>query len=390
MKFPATILLCSLLSLISCGESHVDVEVANNSGIDLGIRTIELQASEVLKKLDSKGFFITDDKGEEIPSQLTNDSLIIFSCELGVEESCIYRIHKADSVKKYNPTVWGQFYPKRRDDLSYENELVGFRIYGPGTRKAGEKSFGYDLFFKYPTEELIVPQLYAPETDDAVWVRVDSLRSIDNKLAEEYINSFSYHMDHGQGMDCYAVGPTLGAGVAAIFENDSIIYPWCYRVAEILDNGPIRFTAVLEFPSEDKGTQTGVTEYRKIKLDSYSFLNDCEVRFEGLKEGVDLVVGFPLRDETEPYIDVERGILAYADPTQGLNNGKALLGVVCNSPAESYFIKDNHILLSYRIDPKETFKYKWGFSWNKTEIPTLEEWEQYLKNSDLHYTVTIK
>ncbi len=48
-------------------------------------------------------------------------------------------------------------------------------------------------------------------------------------------------------MDCYAVGPTLGAGVAALMVNDTIIYPWCYKHQEILDNGPLRFTVKLEF-----------------------------------------------------------------------------------------------------------------------------------------------
>ena len=33
-------------------------------------------------------------------------------------------------------------------------------------------------------------------------------------------------------MDCYAVGPTLGAGVAALMAGDTIIYPYCYRTQE--------------------------------------------------------------------------------------------------------------------------------------------------------------
>ncbi len=29
--------------------------------------------------------------------------------------------------------------------------------------------------------------------------------------------------------------------------NDTIIYPWCYKTQEVLDNGPLRFTVKLEF-----------------------------------------------------------------------------------------------------------------------------------------------
>lgn len=382
--------LLSLLSLASCDNHKVEVSVVNDTDSDLGIKVVELPASQILKKLKSPGFLITDSQGQDIPSQLTRDSLIIFACSVPPGNQKNFYIHSCDSIPQYPFTVQGQFYPKRRDDLSYENELVGFRIYGPGTQKAGEKAFGYDIFFKYPTEELIVPQLYAPETDDAVWARVDSLRNIDNSLAEEYIKSFSYHIDHGKGMDCYAVGPTLGAGVAAVMENDSIYFPWCYDVAEIMDNGPLRFSAMLKFKPVDKGSQNSVTEFRKITLDSYSYLNSCEVWYEGLDKPIDMVVGFPLRDDSEPVVLGDKGIVAYSDPTQGPDNGRALLGIKKNTPADTSFIKDSHILLSYHMNPADRFNYKWGFSWNKTEIPSLEEWTQYLENADLNYTVIIK
>ena len=69
------------------------------------------------------------------------------------------------------------------------------------------------------------------------------------KAADELVRTFSYHIDHGYGMDCYAVGPTLGAGVSALMVNDTIIYPWCYKTQEVLDNGPLRFTIEVEVQS---------------------------------------------------------------------------------------------------------------------------------------------
>ena len=377
-------------SLVSCGEKKVEISVSNETDIELGPRTVEISAPEILHKLDSKGFYITDFNGKEVPSQLTHDSLILFKCQLPPNSSEIYTVHRSDSIHCYPASVWGQIYPERRDDLSYENELVGFRIYGPCTQKAGEKAYGYDIFFKYPTEELIIPQLYASQTDETLWAKVDSLRKIDNNLAEEFINSFTYHVDHGKGMDCYAVGPSLGAGVAAILDNDSICYPWCYDVVEILDNGPIRFSALLKFKTEDKGSLKSLTEYRIITLDSYSYLNSCKVWFEGLEKSADMVIGFPLRYDSSPIIMPEKGILAYADPTQGPDNGKALLGIKKNNPSDTSFIKENHILLSYKLKPGDTLDYKWGFSWSKTEIPTLEKWVEYLETADLNYTITLK
>lgn len=72
--------------------------------------------------------------------------------------------------------------------------------------------------------------------------RIAELKKTDPKAAAELQNAISYHIDHGYGMDCYAVGPTLGCGTAALMAGDTIIYPYCYRTQEILDNGPLRFT----------------------------------------------------------------------------------------------------------------------------------------------------
>lgn len=291
------------------------------------------------------------------------------------------------SVARDNPaiitpatTVWGQSYPKRRDDISYENEVVGFRIYGPGTQQAGEKAYGYDIFFKYPTPELIVPRLYAPETDDAVWARVDSLRAIDPALADEYINSFSYHIDHGLGMDCYAVGPTLGAGVAAIATNDHIWYPWCYDTAEILENGPDRFSVHLKFAPRDMAGSRDVVENRIITLEKGSHLNHTKVWYEGLAGEQKVVAGFPLRDDSAPFVDVEKGLLAYADPTQGPDNGKALLGIIFPGGAAGSENLDGHILLSKTLGEGESLEYYWGFAWDRTDIKSMEEWNNYLQN----------
>lgn len=388
--YSALSVFASVVMMTSCGSDKVTVSVSNETGSGLGPRCVELSATEVLNRLGSKGFYVTDKNGHEIVSQLTSDSLLLFMADVPVGETSRYTIHALDSVRKYTATTWGDFYPKRRDDVSYENELVGFRIYGPGTQQAGEKSFGYDLFLKHPTDELIVPQLYGPETDDTVWAKVDSLRKIDNQLAEEFIKTFSYHLDHGLGMDCYAVGSTLGAGVAAIFEGDSIMYPWCYEKAKILDNGPLRFTLALDFAPVSKGRSDKVTEHRIITLDSQSHLNRCRVWYDGLEGETMVVTGFPLRDDSVVIEDIGARFIAYADPTQGPDNGKAMVGVVMTEAVDSIFRKDGHALMATHISPTDTLDYRWGFAWDRTNIKSLDSWRNVLKSASLGYTIVIE
>ena len=377
----------AVMSLAACGGNKVSVSVSNQTGFELGPRCVELSGADILKRLGTPGFYVTDETGREVISQLTADSLILFIADVPQGETRHFTLNPCDTLRSYQSAVNGQFYPKRRDDVSYENELVGFRIYGPGTQKAGEKSYGYDLFLKYPTEDFIVPQLYAPETDDAVWAKVDSLRRIDNDLAEDFIKTFSYHLDHGLGMDCYAVGATLGAGVAAILDGDSIIYPWCYDKAEILDNGPLRFTLALDFAPVDKGSIPAVTEHRLITLDSQSHLNKCRVWYNGLEKETVLVAGFPLRDESEVIEDIDSRIVTYADPTQGPDNGKAMVGVVMGSDVDSILRKDGHALMAKSILPADTLEYCWGFAWDRTDIKSLAEWKDHLDKSRLNYTI---
>ena len=281
--------------------------------------------------------------------------------------------------KEKQTSVTGRFYPERCDDLAWENELVGFRVYGPGTQAKGERAFGYDLFFKYPDKGLVVEKLYEPETDPATWRKVDSLRNISDDLADEYIASFSYHLDHGLGMDPYPVGPTLGAGVCALLNDDgSIRFPWCYTDGEILENGPDRFEVHLVFAPDTIGTQT-VREHRLISLESGSHLNKTKVWYEGQTLPLEYFIGVPRRDGSEAVIDSIGGFIAYADPTDGRPGNTAMLGLVLDRPAGSYREHEGHIGAGGTVNPGDTVTYHWGFTWPKSDIPDMHQWTSYLK-----------
>ncbi|MCH5231093.1 MAG: DUF4861 family protein [Muribaculaceae bacterium] len=388
--FPLSVIL-ALLSMPACQRAkEVKVEVTAPQTDTEMTYMVELPAADIFEKLDSKNFIVRNNKGEEITSQLTYDSLILFQATLKPGETKEFKIHPSDTLPKYKNLVWGTVYSKRRDDLSYENELGGYRIYGPGTQAAGEKSFGYDIFFKYPTEEMIVPQLYAPETDDEVWAKVDSLRQINDNLAEEFIKTFSYHLDHGKGMDSFAVGPTLGAGAPAIVLNDSVVYPWCYETTQILDNGPLRFSYELNFGTVELPEGDKIIEHRINYLDAGSYLNNSVVWYEGMTKPYTVATGFPLRDEISPIIENESSLLAYSAPAQQPEYGRALLGIILENGSDSVFNKDQHLLIATTLNPSDSLKYKWGFSWDKTEIATQEEWVKWIKTSGLKPFVKIK
>lgn len=367
----------------------VKVTVTNPHKQEIGAKLVEIPIKTLPATLRTGNLSVSDGEGKQVVSQLTHDSLLLFKADVKPGKKAVFKIAAASVAPTFESTTSGRLYEKRRDDISYENEVVGFRIYGPGTQEAGEKAYGYDIFFKHPTTELIVPLLYAPETDDAVWAKVDSLRKISPAMADSFINTFSYHIDHGLGMDCYAVGSTLGAGVAALATSDTIYYPWCYDSAEILDNGPLRFTLQLNFAPVAIGNDREVTEHRLISLDSESHLNKTAVWYDGLSVPMEILAGFPLRDASNPAIDPLKRYIAYSDPTQGPDNGRAMLGIVVEEPAQEIVNRDNHILVKKPYHPSDRFNYYWGFAWDRADIDNFGDWENYLKHFPLEYKVKI-
>ena len=142
LGLPLSIIILALSSCTDSKEVKVTVEAENMVNQSY---MIELNAKEIIPRLNSSFFYITDSNGNEIPSQLTYDSLLIFKTPIVNESSATFKILPSDTLHTYPDIVFGQFYPSRRDDITYENNLGGYRIYGPGTQKAGEKSFGYDI-----------------------------------------------------------------------------------------------------------------------------------------------------------------------------------------------------------------------------------------------------
>lgn len=391
----SSFVLAALILSAGCTQKNgVEVDIANNLDLDRKGEMVELNAHQIIERLGSENYYVVDAEGNEIPSQTTHDGLIIFQVDVAANSSSTYTILPSDTLHTYPTVVTGRIYPERADDVAWENELVGFRAYGPATQAKGERAFGYDIFFKHATEEPILETLYAAETSPRTWEIVDSLRKIDNQLAEDYISTFSYHIDHGLGMDCYAVGPTLGAGVAALAPGDSLNIPWCYSKAEVLDNGPLRFSVSLFFEPRPVVTDS-IDEFRIISLDAGSRLNRTYVDYTGFKEAKmhRMALGFPRRDDSAALTD-RNGIIAYADPTQGPDNGKAMLGIVNPSGFRSFAESEGHILGFTELPVDWTLEYYWGFAWDREDIKSFDEWTKYLsdyaKKLENPLTVTVR
>lgn len=388
----------SLAGLSACTQvkETLTVTVSNPLPIERQGEMVEIPMDKVVDELglaDTAQVVVWDKDGVEVPYQITYDDKLIFPASVAAESSNTYTL-QIGTPENVNVKACGRVYPERMDDIAWENDLIGCRAYGPTLQKRGERGFGYDLFTKRSTTEPVLEEMYAMQNSSENWAKVNELRKTDPKAANELIQTFTYHADHGYGMDCYAVGPTLGAGVAALMVDDAIVYPWCYKDYEILDNGPLRFTVKLEFHPLKIKEDTTVVETRIITLDTGSHLNRTVVSYSSLQESLPVVTGIVLHDTIGAVVtDAKNGYMTYVDPTTGPGQGKIFMGTafpediedakVVLFPEEEKRHRNNaygHVLAVSEYEPHEEYVYYWGFAWDQADIHTPEAWNEYMKD----------
>lgn len=383
------------LFCFACNDSRtVTVTVTNPLAMERSNEMVEVSMETVTDRLglaDTAQIVVLNADGQQVPYQITYDGKVIFPAAIAAGGTATYTI-QTGTPEAFDVKACGRCYPERMDDMAWENDLVAFRAYGPALQAKGERGFGYDLFTKYNTTEPMLEAMYAKELDKETLAKIAELKKTDPKAAAELSRERSYHIDHGYGMDCYAVGPTLGAGVAALMVNDTIIYPWCYKNQEILDNGPLRFTVKLEFtPLTVKGDST-VVETRLITLDAGSHLNKTVVSYSNLKETLPIVAGIVLHEPDGAVVaDAANGYITYVDPTTGPDNDKIFMGaavpaVVKDAKTVLFSEKekkernnaDGHVLAVSDYEPGSEYVYYWGFAWDKADIKTADAWNRYM------------
>ena len=400
----------ALIALMaSCGqEKGVTVSVSNPLNIDRTEEIVEISTEDVLGKLkldDKAEFIITDENNTEIPYQLTADGKIIFPATVKGGATVSYKFMKGQPAH-VNTLVYGRQYPERLDDIAWENDKAAYRAYGPALQKTGEKAYGYDVFTK-SVSELVVEDRYAMELDKDARAMIKKLREEGKKAEADSISkAISYHIDHGNGMDCYAVGPTLGGGTAALMPDSVIAYPYCYNSYEILDNGPLRFTVKMEFNPLTIDGDTTVVETRVIQLDKGSHLNKTTVSYTSLKKEYPIGVGLVVHEATPDkyYMNAEGGYISYANPTTNPNadNGTVYVGAVFPNQLEvakfQSFEKPvagavGHVMGINTYQPGDEFEYYWGSAWSKCGFDD-EKWNSYLGEYAMKVrnplTVTVK
>ena len=391
------IYLALLLLLASCGPNPATdftVTITNDQAFDRE-ELVEVPISDVAKKvklIDEEQYIILDAEGNQVPYQITWDDNLLFLAIVKANAKAVYTIAIGEPIE-VEPLVYGRHYPERFDDIAWENDRTAYRTYGPALQRRGERAFGYDAWVKR-VPELVVEQRYANELDPDTQAEIARLRKARKyEEANELYNSVSYHVDHGNGLDCYKVGPTLGCGTAALMQGDAILYPYCWKEHEIMENGPLRFTVKLVYNPFVVGKDS-VVETRIISLEKGSQLNKTVVSYTGLSKTTPVATGLVIHPEhpTAYILENDKGYIAYADLTDNVNNGNGVIYVGAVMPnkvkeAKTVIFSDKeakergasgHVLAISNYKPNTEYTYYWGSGWSKYGFDSMEVWTHYL------------
>ncbi len=392
-------------------------------------QVIEIATMEDLRKGNcavAREFIVVDGDNNEVPYQITHDGRILVFASVRPGNSIALSMIKGQP-QDYELTCNGRIYPNRWDDLVWENDRCAWRFYGPEAHKHMKNAaYGFDTFVKN-TPHPIQDQLYHNElTSYGVNERMKRDKSpLD---WNEVHRGYTYHRNHGAGMDAYTVGATLGAGAPALSplpsspKGKELVYPLYYEKAEILDNGPLRFTVRMTMPARPLSSVLGgssaeskdsIREVRLITQDCGSHFARVEVTYEGLTEPTPVCAGIVVH-ESNPngyVINQKEGFITYAEALDHpeVMNGEHYLGIFIpqvdkltgkqtgksmtksKTPNSSATLKYlplpekraggvGHAIIQTTYTPGTPFVYYTGSSWSLYDVPTHTIWQETLRH----------
>lgn len=139
----------AFIGFASCVESKqvMTVTVTNPLGLERAGEMIEVPMSDVVAKLklaDTAQIVVLDIDGQQVPYQVTYDEKVVFPVTVKANGTATYTIQPG-TPEPFNVIACGKYYSERLDDVAWENDLGGYRAYGPALQARGERGFGYDL-----------------------------------------------------------------------------------------------------------------------------------------------------------------------------------------------------------------------------------------------------
>ncbi len=254
--------------------------------------------------------------------------------------------------------VMARFVPERADDFIFENDLVCGRFYGEAL-EGNPTSPGIDIWVKTPGA-LVANQRYKDELE----------------------NGLSYHIDRGNGKDCYKVAVSLGGGASApIVDGVLCLPPTNYREWEIVSEENEKVVFTLRYPAWQAGNAT-VSLAKTVTVTAGTYW--CEVEdiysFDGA-ETLDIAAGFIRHDIVQETSWATGAAIWEHASDQSVEPEDGMIGVAVRmqEPDAVTLTADGaHSVAVKKVRSGEAVHYSFASCWSKGDMKTAGDWFTYV------------
>ncbi len=366
MKKLVYIAVAAAMMLVGCGkESKVEVSVSNPTAQQrTEVVAVNFdEAAAKLPELTDQNVVVYNAAGEEMASQIFYEGdepqMILFQPTLEANGSADFTI-KAGERAEYEPKVFGRYVPERKDDYSWENNVIAFRSYG----------------------KALEVEMVSPGID--VWVKCSDKLVINEWVANEQKEANWYHHNHGDGLDCYKVGVTLGGGASVPYVENALLYPehnW-QTYTDLADGPLVKMFMLTYLPYNIDGEEVTLSKIYTIEANS----NFCTVMDVYSKNGLGMeVAAGTVRHNVKNFAQGENWYAMYeeaSDSSDPARDGDIALAMIVPEGGEVIENGDKgHALIVGKTTENCTgknaqFQYVLGAGWSQGNVPSAEVWAQ--------------
>lgn len=383
----ATGIAALLVAVASSAQAQsapsIRLRAENTLSIARADETIGLKWSDVTSHLSQATptrVMVTDPaSGREVISQVVDDDgngtpdELIFQASFAPGEIKSFVIAAAPATAKPAKTRVYVAHEMPRDDVAWESDRIGYRIYGQGLWK--------------------VDSLLSSGVD--VWVKRVRDPIIDKWYAKGHDN---YHRDTGEGADFFDVGQSLGAGGTGIWRNDTLYRAWNFKDQRIIANGPVRVIFELQYQPWDAGNGVRVTETKRIALDAGANLNRVTSIFRSENGAADIpwttglvkrphVVGSESKAQPWAWLTVWGPVV----PKDGGHGDLGTAVMLPRSIVSDWTETSDHYLALSHVRSGQPVTYYIGAGWTDSgDFHDVRDWWNYLDQAAARLETPIK
>jgi hypothetical protein len=385
-------LLTSAALVGSCQiQPALTVNVVNPLDVDRVDETVEVSWSVIQERIGEvapQEVAVLSPQGESLPSQALykgqpEPQAVIFQVNVPAKGSAAYVVKRGKAAgEPADGKTAARLVPERMDDFAWENNRIAYRMYGMALMKVDGPSNGIDVWCKR-TESLVADKWYAADLSGKA----------------------SYHKDHGEGMDAYKVGRTLGCGAMAPYVNNQLVLGNNFAASKVLDVGAIRTSFELTYAPLDVAGAP-VVEVRRIALDANAQLNRISEMFINAGD-MEVAAGIVLKNSKapatvatadpayKPLLAPDKGYVTYAEQADALksdttDNGVIYTAIILPDGVNDAKLEGSHLLAVGSYKANEPFTYYSGAGWSKAttkdgqlRFPTEKIWQEYVASEAL-------